>query len=116
MRSVSHQIAIGKAIIMHITVGKLLLILINFVQFGTHVSVGTPSTNLTAEDVTTLGGGSWLSVSSDRVGASHISLLDFSNHLHLVRIVHNKFLAIYGITSVHRSHTLASTTSTSLMT
>ena len=112
MRGVSHQITIWKAIIMHVTVCKLLLILIDLVQFRAHVSIGASSTHLTAEDVSTLRGSSWLSVSTDRVRATHISLLYLSNHLHLVWVIHNKFLAINGISSVDRSHTLASSSTT----
>ena len=76
------------------------------------MSVGTPSTDLAAEDVSTLSSSSWLSVSSDRVRATHISLFYFSDHLHLVSIIHDKFLAIYCISSVDWSHSLASSGST----
>ena len=76
------------------------------------MGIGASSSHLTAEDVSTLSCGSWLSVSTDRVRATHISILNISNHLHLVRVVHNKFFAIYCISPVDRCHSLASPGST----
>ena len=111
MRSVSHKVSIWKAVIVHVAVCKLLLVLVYFVKFGTHVCIGTSSSNLATKDVSSLRGSSRLSVSSHRVWASHISLIDFSDHLHLVSIIHDKLLAIYGISSIDRPHSLTSSSS-----
>lgn len=89
---------------MHITIGKLLLILIDFVELWTHVSVCTSSTDLATKDVSTLSCGSWLSVSSDWVRSMDISLFDFSNHLHLISVVHDKLFTIYRISPVYWTH------------
>jgi len=105
MWSVTHEIAVGKAVIMHVTVGKFLLVLIHFVQLWTHMGVGTSSSYLAAKDVSTLCSSSWLSVSADRVWSAHISIVDFSHHLHLVGIIHNK---LFGISSIDRAHSLTS--------
>ena len=101
MGSVSHQITIGKAIVMHITVCELLLILIDFVKLRSHMGIGSSSADLATKDVSTLSGCSWLSGTTDRVGATHISILDLSNHLHLVRVIHDEFLAIYGVSPIY---------------
>jgi hypothetical protein len=109
--SVSHQVAIWKTVIMHIAICKFLLVLIHFVQFWTHMSVGTSSSYLPSKDMSTLCSGSWLSVSTNRVWSAHISLVDLSNHLHLISIIHHK---LFGISSIYRSHSLTSSCSTSL--
>ena len=101
MRGVSHQIAIWKAVIVHVTVCKLLLVLVDFVKFGTHVSISIAPTHLATEDMPTLSGGSWLSISADWVGSSHVSLIDLGNHLHLVGVIHYE---LFGVSSVDWSH------------
>lgn len=101
VRSVSHQIPVWKAVVMHVTVCKLLLVLVHFVQLGPHMSISIASAHLTTKDVTTLSRSSGLSVSTNWVWSSQVSLINLSNHLHLIGIIHNK---LFRISSVDWSH------------
>ena len=73
--------------------GELLLVGIDFVQFATHLGVAT--THLATENVTALGGGTRLTL--DGSGAIPVNL---SDHLHLIGVVHHKFLSIASVASV----------------
>ena len=62
MRSVSHQVAIGQAVVVHVTLGELLLVCLDFVKLAAHVGVTTA--DLTSKDMTALSGSPWLSITS----------------------------------------------------
>lgn len=74
------------------SLGKLLLVLIYFIEFAAHLRIS--STHLASENVTTLGGGTSLTFDATRA----ISV-DFGNHLHLVGVVHHK---LFGVSSISR--------------
>lgn len=69
---------------------KLLLVAIHFGHFGTHLSIA--SAHLGTEDVASLGGGTWLTLD----GARSISVY-FGDHLHLIGVVHDKFLGVSSV-------------------
>jgi hypothetical protein len=85
---VCQNVPIRQAVV--VALSKLLLVCIDLVQLASHLSV--PSTKLTAENVSTLGGGTRLSLD----GPWAVSM-DFCNHLHLIWIVHHEFLGISSV-------------------
>ena len=81
-----HQVSIGKTVVVQITLGKLLLIVIDFIQLRTHVIL--TAAHLATKDVAALSGSSWLSF----LAASIVKLGD---HVHLVW--HHELLGIATI-------------------
>jgi hypothetical protein len=76
-----------------LALGKLLLVRVYFVQFGTHLCIATA--HLGTEDMASLGGSTWLTL--DR--ARSISMY-FGDHLHLIGVVHHKLLCISSVSCV----------------
>lgn len=89
-------VPIGKWIV--VALSKLLLVGIDFVQFGAHLSIA--ATHLATEDVSSLCCSAWLTLDRSRSISVYLG-----NHLHLIRIIHNKLL---GISSVSRCGPLSS--------
>lgn len=108
VRSITHQVSIWKAIIVHIAVGKFLLICMDFVEFWAHMSICVSSSHLTSENVPALSGRSRLSTTTNGVRSTNTSLVDLSDHLHLIWIIHDEF---FGITSVDRPNSTSLTSS-----
>ena len=92
---------------MHVTVWKFLLVRIYFVQFRSHLSVCVSSTNLSTENMAALGSSSWLTVSLSSVETWSCmwtsSWIYLWYNMHLVLIIHHKFLGIASVSCTHSS-------------
>jgi len=91
---------------MDVAVRKLLLVCANFVQFWSHLSICMSSTHLASENMTSLCCSSLLLVSvratyGVRSSVLTASRIDFRNNVHLVLIIHNKFLSISSVNCAH---------------
>lgn len=91
---------------MDVAVRKLLLVCANFVQFWSHLSICMSSTHLASENMTSLCCSSLLLVSVRATNGVRSSVLtasriDFRNNVHLVLIIHNKFLSISSVNCAH---------------
>lgn len=91
---------------MDVAVRKLLLVCANFVQFWSHLSISMSSTHLATENMTSLCCSSLLLVSVRATNGVRSSVLtasriDFRNNMHLVLIIHNKFLSISSVNCAH---------------
>jgi hypothetical protein len=90
----------------HVRRGKLLLVLMDLVQFGAHLPVGVTSAHLSSENVSALSGCSLRSllISSHSTSwaartSSRSLSLDLSDHLHLVWILHDELACIAPVGS-----------------
>lgn len=76
--AMSDKISVWQTVVMHVRVGKLLLI--QLVHFRSNGSIRSTSSNtFSSKDVATLGCSSWLS------GSIETSLVHFLHHLNLIR-------------------------------
>ena len=103
---IAHKITIWKAIVMHVSIGKFLLICMDFIHFwATEMNKSISSSYLTSEDVATLSGCSLLLLAWDGVWPSEI--FSVTSHIHIVNVIHNKFFSVSSV-DCSDSATLAS--------
>lgn len=99
---VQHQVPIRKAAVMHVRRGEFLLILMDFVKFGAHLSICMASSHLSTEDVSALCRCSLRSllVSCNswpaRAGSWPLSM-HLCYHVHLIRILHHKLPRVSSV-------------------